>query len=134
MIDASNEQSYYFSVNELGPPELWQKIRNLAENFPSKPYTVAGEKIYNSILNERILPLFQNYPQLSSLLSALIYLYEVEAGARVSQNDFFQNKENQLTLVKAFGYFAEGELKQENYRQYQNFFNTLIRQLKKIEN
>lgn len=133
MIDSSDEQKFFSPFNELGPSELWQKIRSLAANFPSKPYTVAGEKVYNSILNERILPLFQRYPQLSSLLSALIYLYEVEAGANLSQSDFFRNQENQLVLVKAFGYFAEGELG-ENYSQYQGFFNKLTKELKRLEN
>ncbi len=78
--------------------------------------------------------LFENYPQLSDLLSVLIYLYEVEAGATISKSNFFQKPENQLLLVKAFGYFAEGELKQENYHRYQNFFNKLTEQLKKLEN
>ena len=133
MIDSSNEQSYCFSVNELSAPELWQKIRNLTKNFPTKPYTLPGEQVYQSILNEKILPLFQNYPPLSSLLSALIYLYEIEAGARLSQSDFFQNQENQLVLIKVFGYYAERELKEENFNQYQKFFNALEKELKILE-
>ncbi len=132
MVDSLNEQNYISPAEEFGSAQLWQKIRSLAANFPSKPFTVAGENVYNSILNERILPLFETYPQFSSLISALIYLYEVEAGANLSQSDFFKNQENQLTLIKAFGYFAEGELKQGNYDQYQSFFNKFQEELKKL--
>lgn len=130
MVDQKSSEMFAFDLEDLGSGELWEKIRKIISSFPQKPLTVAGDNVWQSIVDrEQARSLFQSYPALSDLIGILIYLFELEKGAELSKSDFFKQQENQLALVKAFGYLSETIFKQENYNHHQKFFNTLSRGL-----
>lgn len=117
----------------MGSEDLWKKIRAIVEQIQNPPFTEKGRQISNQI-QKRLSVFFEVYPNIFPLIKALICYIELQVGAEFSENNFFQEGDNQIVLLKALGYYAESQLKKNNYSRYQTFFDELEKGIKTLEN
>ncbi len=115
--------------------EYGEQIGKLREAIFS-PITPLGEKVRNEVLFSN-RPTTSLYTRLSDIIQGLIFLYEVSEGAKLSNDDFFNDPVNQQLLIRAFALYVEDVLKRpynpEEKLTFEDYRQVLEKFLKEVD-